>query len=66
MLKYLEVMLNIFQFPHEKEIVESWLVYRNKFSWIIQIMFPDRDNKTKLVPVSFSNFLELLWEKNKL
>ena len=66
MLKYLEVMLNIFQFPHAKEIVESWLVYRNKFSWIIQIMFPDQDNKTKLVPVSFSNFLEPLWEKNKL
>ena len=29
------------------------------------IMFVDRDNKTKLVPDSFSYFLELLLEKNK-
>ena len=29
------------------------------------IMFLDRDNKAKLVPASFSYFLELLWEKNK-
>ena len=28
-------------------------------------MFLDGDNKTKLVPASFSCFLELLWEKNK-
>ena len=27
------------------------------------IMFLERDNKTKLVPASFSYFLELLWEK---
>ena len=31
MLKYLEVMLNIFEFPYVKEIVESWLGYVNKF-----------------------------------
>ena len=29
------------------------------------IMFLNRDNKTKLVPGSFSYFLEILWEKNK-
>ena len=28
-------------------------------------MFFDRDNKAKLVPVSFSYFLELLLAKNK-
>ena len=29
------------------------------------IMLLDRDNKGKLVPASFSYFLELLWEKNE-
>ena len=29
-----------------------------------QIMFPNQDNKTKLVPASFNSLLELLWEKN--
>ena len=28
-------------------------------------MFVDQDNKKKLVPASFSYFLEHLWEKNK-
>ena len=32
MLKYFEVMLNIFEFSHIVEIGESWLVYVNKFS----------------------------------
>ena len=32
-------MSNIFEFFHEKEIVESWLVYLSKFSWIIQSCF---------------------------
>ena len=32
MLKYFEVMLEIFEFSHMKEIVESWLLYANKFS----------------------------------
>ena len=36
MLKYFEVMLSIFEFSHVKEIVESWLGYVNKFSWVIQ------------------------------
>ena len=31
-LKYFEVMLNIFEFSHVKEFVESSLVYANKFS----------------------------------
>ena len=39
MLKYFKVMLNIFEFSHVKEIVESWLVYAKKFSWIIQSCF---------------------------
>ena len=65
MPKYSEVMLNIFEFFHVKEIVESWLVYVNKFFMNHPIMFFDRDNKTKLVPVSFSYFLELLLVKNK-
>ena len=29
------------------------------------IKFLDGDNKSKLVSASFSDFLELLWEKNK-
>ena len=41
MLKYFEVMLEIFEFSHMKEIVESWLLYANKFSWIIQSCFPN-------------------------
>ena len=28
-----------FEFPHVKEIVESWSVYANKFSLIIQSCF---------------------------
>ena len=31
MLKYLKVLLNVSEFSHLKEIVESWLVYINKF-----------------------------------
>ena len=59
MLKYLEVMLNIFKFSHVKEIVETSLVYINH-----PIMFLGRDNKMRLVPASFSYFLELLRERN--
>ena len=33
-LKYFEVMLKIVDFSWMWEIVESWLVYANKFSWI--------------------------------
>ena len=39
MLKYFEVMLNIFEFSHVKEIVKSWLVYAKTFSQIIQLCF---------------------------
>ena len=35
-LKYFRAMLNIFEFSHVKE---NWLVYVNKFSWIIQSCF---------------------------
>ena len=56
MLQYFEVMLNVFEFSHVKEIVESLLRYVNKFSWIIQSSFMT-ENKTKLVPASFSYFL---------
>ena len=39
MLKYFEVMLDIFSFCHAKNIVESWLVYVNKFSQIMRSLF---------------------------
>ena len=41
------------QFSHVKEIVESWFVCVNKFSWAIQSCFltETQDNKIKLVPV---------------
>ena len=39
MLKYVEVMLNTFEFSHVKKIAESCLVYEHKFSWIIQSCF---------------------------
>ena len=55
-IKCFEFVLHIFEFFRVKEIVESWLIYLNMFSWIIQ---------SKLVPASFSYFLKLLWEKNK-
>ena len=42
-------MLNIFEFSNIKEILKSFL---------------DK-NKAKLVPASFSYFLEPLWEKHK-
>ena len=48
----------IVEFSNLKEIVESWLVYGNTFSWIIQSNFlTETDNKTKFVPASFSDFL---------
>ena len=40
-----------------EKIVESWLTCVNKFSWKIK--------ETKLVPASFSEFLELSWKKKK-
>ena len=49
MLKCFAVMLNISEFFHMKEIVESWLVYANKF-YEHPIMFLDQDSKVKLVP----------------
>ena len=33
-LKYFAVMLNIFETFHVLQIVESWLIHANKFSWI--------------------------------
>ena len=38
-LKYFEVMLIIFEFLWGWEIVESSLVYANKFSWFAQCYF---------------------------
>ena len=46
-------MLNIFEFSHVKEIVESWLAHVNKF-W------------RKSVPASFSYLLKFLLEKDKV
>ena len=51
-------------FPREKNcrmLIGLWKeVFMNH-----PIKFLDGDKKTKLVPASFSDFLELLWEKNK-
>ena len=55
-LKYLKVMLNIFEFSRVWEIVESWLVYANKLFLNCPTMFLDWHIKTKLVPASFSCF----------
>ena len=38
-LKYFEVMFNIFEFSRVWENVESWLVYADKFCWIVQSYF---------------------------
>ena len=62
-LKYFEVMLNIFESSYVKEVVESWLVYVNKFSWISNhVSWPKKQNK---VSASFFFLWELLWEENK-
>ena len=65
-------MLNIFEISRLNEIVESWKVYWRRVSSLYStlnvhpIMFLSQSNKTKLVPASFSYFLELLWKKNKI
>ena len=38
-VKYFEVMVNIFEFLHVWENVESWLVSANKLFWIAQPYF---------------------------
>ena len=38
-LKYSKIMLNVFETFRVWETVESWLVYKNTFSWIIQSYF---------------------------
>ena len=45
-LRYFEVMLNIFEFSHMKEMVESWLVYGNKSSCQVnqEIMKASKNN----------------------
>ena len=62
MLKYIEVLLNFFNFPTWKtcSILTGKEVLMNHW-----IMFLDRDSSKKLVPASFSYFLGLLLEKNK-
>ena len=50
--KYFEVMLNIFEFLHVWENVESWLVYAKSFLKL-PIIFLNWYNKSKLVPVAF-------------
>ena len=60
MVKYFGVMLNIF-----------WIFQRQRncriliglYKYVYIIMFFDRDNKTKLVPASFSYFLDLFEKK---
>ena len=49
-LKNFEVMLKTFELSRVWEIVESWLVYENRFSWITKSYFSLHwYNKTKLV-----------------
>ena len=36
MLKYFEVVLNIFESSNMLEVTESWLGYSGKFSWNTQ------------------------------
>ena len=55
-------MVNIFEFSHVKEIVESWLVYVNKFSRIIKSGLLTEATSASF----FSYFLELLCEKKHL
>ena len=38
-LNYFKVTLNIFEFSRAWENVETWLVYANKFFWIVQPFF---------------------------
>ena len=65
MLKYYEVTLNIFWiFPSEKNCRILISLCKQVFT-NHPIMFLNRDNKTKLVPTSFSYFLELSCKKNK-
>ena len=56
-------MFNIFEFSSVKEIAESLVVSANRLSSMIQSYFLTETKKTKLMPASFSYFLELLCEK---
>ena len=60
--KYVKIRLNIFEFSYVKEIVKSWLVYENKFSWIIQSSFLTEAIKRSLCQLLY---LGLFWEKKK-
>ena len=58
----IEVMSNIFEFSHVKEILEPWLVYA--WSYIMRISFHESSNHVswsrqykKLVPASFTDFI---------
>lgn len=50
-----EVMLNIVESSCVQEIIESLLVYEISFMYH-PMVFIDRDNKTELVPASFSYY----------
>ena len=63
MLKYFEVMLNIFEFSHVKEIVESWLVYVNNFCWINRSCFFTETIKNVSASFLFLLFRILMREK---
>ena len=59
MLKYFEVMSNVLNFSHVKEVVQIRLVCE-----IFQpVIFLGRYNNTKLVLASIFYFLDFLWEK---
>ena len=60
-LKYFKFILNIFEFYQLYEIVESWLVYANKFSWIAQLHFSTgiiKRSQCQLLFLAFKIFYE--------
>ena len=55
-IKYFGVTLNTFEFSNVNGIVESWLVYVNKFSWIIQSCFLTETTKRSWCQLLFLTF----------
>ena len=57
-------MLNIFELFCVWEIVESWLIYANKFSWITQLYFLTEITKQSCTSFFFLPFRLLIKKKN--
>ena len=65
-LNYFEAMLNTFEFFHVKEVVQSWLVYGNNLSWIIQYVSWERQWNKVSASFFFWCFRTLMKEKQIL